>query len=264
MPYAMLIDVTRCVGCGQCRDACQTQNEQPFSDAETFSQDQFNYVKAVQVEDGERYVRRQCMHCEEPACASVCPVGALQKTAEGPVVYSADKCMGCRYCMVACPFSVPTYQWDKRAPQVRKCSFCAGRLVKGEQPACAAACPAEATIFGDRDELLAEAHRRIQEQPDLYVPTVYGEREAGGTSMLYLSDVPFETLGLPVGIPEESLPGLTFKVLSKIPSISMMWGTALAGTWWVIHRRMTLAADGTTPPAPQTELESTTSAGRES
>ncbi len=245
MPYAMLIDVTRCVGCGQCRDACQTENKQPTSDAETLNFERWNVVQTRQVEGGERYVRRMCMHCEEPACASVCPVGALQKTADGPVVYDADKCMGCRYCMVACPFGVPTYEWNSRAPRIRKCFFCYSRIAKGDQPACAAACPAEATTFGTREEMLAEAHRRIEESPDTYIHTVYGEHEAGGTSMLYLSDVPFEKLGLPAGVPTEPLPGLTFRVLEKIPSISMMWGTMLAGTWWVVHRRMTLAEGAT-------------------
>jgi formate dehydrogenase iron-sulfur subunit len=242
MSFAMLIDVTRCIGCGQCRDACQTEYDQPTSDGETLSANRYTVVQTAEVEGGEeRYVRRLCMHCQEPACASVCPVGALQKTAEGPVVYDASKCMGCRYCMQACPFGVPTYEWHSRNPRVRKCVLCADRLKEGKQPACAEACPVEATVFGTREDLLAEAHRRIQEQPDLYVPTVYGEREAGGTSILYLSDVPFEQLGLPVGVPHEALPGLTFRVLEKIPSISMLWGTMLAGTWWVVHRRMTLA-----------------------
>ncbi|MFN8547848.1 MAG: 4Fe-4S dicluster domain-containing protein [Candidatus Eisenbacteria bacterium] len=251
MPYAMLIDVTRCVGCGQCRDACQAENKQPTSDAETLNFERFSVVQTRsfdgaevegrKIEGGERYVRRMCMHCKEPACASVCPVGALHKTSDGPVLYDPDKCMGCRYCMVACPFGVPTYEWSSRTPRIRKCFFCTSRIAKGQKTACAEACPVEATSFGTREEMLAEAHRRIEESPDTYVHTVYGEHEAGGTSVLYLSDIPFEKLGLPVGVPEEPLPGLTFRVLEKIPSVSTLWGTMLAGTWWVVHRRMTLA-----------------------
>lgn len=247
MPYAMLIDVTRCVGCGLCKEACREQNGLAESDGEELSESRWCTVqtRAVSTAAGEaeeRYVRRLCMHCLEPACASVCPVAALQKTPSGPVIYDPNRCMGCRYCMVACPFGVPTYEWNRPAPRVRKCVFCFERLQKGEAPACAAACPAEATLFGERDALLAEAKRRIGEQPEFYQPVVYGEREAGGTSILYLSDVPFEQLGLPVGLPTEPLPGLTFRALSKVPSVSLVWGSLLAGTWWIINRRRTLAA----------------------
>lgn len=241
MAFAMLIDVTRCVGCGQCRDACQTKNGHPLSEEETLSAQRWNVLQTRDVSEGEtRYVRRMCMHCEDPACASVCPVTALRKTEAGPVVYDPAKCMGCRYCMFACPFSVPTYEWDDRTPRVQKCFMCYERLAEGKLPACVEACPAEASVFGEREAMLEEARRRIQESPETYVPVVYGERDAGGTSVLYLSDVPFEKLGLPVGLPQESMPGLTFRVLSKIPSVSLMWGSLLAGTWWVIHRRMTL------------------------
>jgi formate dehydrogenase iron-sulfur subunit len=151
-------------------------------------------------EDGELhrvFVKRQCMHCVDPACVSACPVGALQKTDEGPVVYDCTRCIGCRYCMVACPFGVPKFEWGEPLPKIQKCTFCADRQAEGLEPACSAACPTGALTFGDRDALIAEAEARIEANPDLYVPHVYGRDEVGGTSWLYLSPVPFEELGFP-------------------------------------------------------------------
>ena len=127
---------------------------------------------------GHAYVRKQCRHCLEPACASACPVGALHKTDLGAVVYDAARCMGCRYCMMACPYGIPRYTWDAAVPYVRKCILCYSRIEQGRQPACTEACPSKATIFGDRDELLAEAHRRIAENPGQYGKKVWGEKEA--------------------------------------------------------------------------------------
>ena len=209
MRKAMLIDTTRCIGCRGCQVACKSWNElgaqrSAFSetgtnprrlDANNFTRVLFREVRA---DDGLRFsfVKRQCMHCEEPACAAACPVGALVKLATGPVVYRDDRCIGCRYCMLACPFEVPKFQWDARVPYVRKCTFCADRQTLGKPPACAATCPTGALLFGDRDALVAEAHRRIDEHPGRYHREVYGERTGGGTSMLYLTAVSFEQLGL--------------------------------------------------------------------
>jgi formate dehydrogenase iron-sulfur subunit len=127
---------------------------------------------------GDLHVRRLCMHCLDPSCASVCPVGALRRSEAGPVTYDASVCLGCRYCMVACPFGVPRYEWTSAVPAVRKCDMCVERAAKGQLPACVEACPAEAAMAGDRDTLLAEAHRRIRENPGAYHPQVYGETEA--------------------------------------------------------------------------------------
>jgi len=263
MSYAILVDVTRCVGCGQCVEACREANGHPLDDGDQLSAQRYNVLQTRPVGDGdERYVRRSCMHCLDPACVSVCPVAAFRKTEEGAVVYDPDRCMGCRYCLLACPFGVPTYEWNERAPKVQKCFMCYERLQKGEQPACAAACPAEATVFGTREDLLKEAHRRIRENPDLYVPAVYGEAEAGGTSLLYVSDVPFEELGLPTGIPTEPLPGLTFKALEKIPALSLVWGSVLAGTWWIVGRRMTLQKIRSEGKDPEEALASDREGGR--
>jgi formate dehydrogenase iron-sulfur subunit len=190
---------------------------------------------------GKVFVRRFCMHCQEPTCASVCPVGALQKTAAGPVLYDPGKCMGCRYCMMACPFSVPKYEWNKLLPKVKKCTMCAPRQAKGQQPGCTLVCPVQAGIFGERDELLKEAEKRLRDDPSKYFQHIYGKEEVGGTSVLYLSAVPFEQLGLPANLPNEPMPLLTYRVLSRIPSLVTLGGLLLGGIWWITNRREAVA-----------------------
>ena len=149
-------------------------------------------------EDRPVYVKTNCLHCVDPACVSACIVHALTKEPNGAVLYDADKCMGCRYCMVACPFEIPTYEYNNvLTPQVRKCTLCSneGHPNQGGVPACVQACPKECLVYGKRTELLERAHAKIREHPDVYVDHVYGEHEAGGTSWLYLSGVPFEEVG---------------------------------------------------------------------
>ena len=185
MGMGLLFDATRCIGCGACSSACKEQNKLPGKVEEVLTA--YTWT-TVQEREGLN-VRRLCMHCEVPTCASVCPVGALKKTPEGPVVYDAERCMGCRYCMMACPFGVPKYEWSKALPGVRKCSMCPDRLAKGLPTACAEICPTGATIFGERDALIAEARKRIDAEPEKYVPHIFGEHEVGGTSVLYISDI---------------------------------------------------------------------------
>ena len=160
MGMGLLFDATRCIGCGACSSACKEQNKLPGPVEEQLTA--YTWT-TVQPKEGLN-VRRMCMHCEVPTCASVCPVAALQKTPEGPVVYDAKRCMGCRYCMMACPFEIPKYQWDRPVPVVGKCIMCAGRLKEGKPTACAEACPAEATIFGKREDLIWEARTRLREK----------------------------------------------------------------------------------------------------
>jgi formate dehydrogenase iron-sulfur subunit len=236
MSKGMLIDTTMCIGCLSCEVACSEKNQLGECDESDLSACKFTKV----FERGDYYVRKMCMHCKEPACASVCPVGALTKLEEGPVIYDEKKCIGCRYCMQACPFQIPTYEWASALPRVRKCWFCYDRVLVGEQPACAEVCPTGATMFGDRASLLVEARRRIKENPGQYHDHIFGEREVGGTSMLFLSAVPFDQIGFKSNLIEKPLPLLTWNVLSKIPDFVLVGGTLLGGVAWVINRRMQL------------------------
>lgn len=205
----LLYDSTKCIGCRACVAACREANHlAPESvringalyDAPT---DLDAHTKTVirLYESGTEhaFVKAQCMHCIDPACVSVCMFSALHKTSYGIVAYDKDKCIGCRYCQVACPFEVPKFEWASATPQIVKCELCRDRLADGKQPACSTVCPRQAVIFGRRTDLLREAHARIDANPGKYVPTVYGEHEAGGTQMLYLSgaNVSFAALGLP-------------------------------------------------------------------
>lgn len=233
----LLIDTNLCVGCEACVDACKEENNQPDVERSVLSATSYTVVQ----EKNGIYTRRLCMHCESPTCVSVCPVGALEKTESGAVIYHYEKCIGCRYCMQACPFNVPTYEWNNTKPRVQKCTMCYARQKVGKIPACAEACPAEATIFGNRDELLKIAKERRIEDPESYIDHIFGEKEAGGTSVLFTSSLPFDKLGLPINLPDSPLPNLTWDVLSKIPRFSVFFGSFLYGVWWVIDRRMEVA-----------------------
>jgi formate dehydrogenase iron-sulfur subunit len=237
MSKAILYDSTLCVGCKACEGACAEKWGLPYND-KVAAEEKISAHKLTTIQTfGEKYSRKLCMHCVDPTCASVCPVGALQKTALGPVVYDQDKCMGCRYCMQACPFQVPSYEWEARLPRVRKCNMCYERQSQGKPTACTEACPTGATICGDRDALVAEARKRIAEKPDAYYNRIYGLKEAGGTSVLYLSAVPFEQIGLKTNVPQESLPKLTWRVLEMLPDVVSTGTVVLGGIWWITNRR---------------------------
>ena len=238
---AILLDTTRCVGCGACYQACQEQNEQVHPSADYLKEDLDARTFTVVNNRGGRYVRRMCMHCEVPTCVSVCPVAALEKTATGPVVYHREKCIGCRYCMQACPFGVPRYEWTSAFPYVRKCTMCAPRLAKGLATACATVCPSGATTFGDKDEMIREAQNRLQAEPDRYFKHIYGVKEIGGTSVLVISDVSPDRLGLPTKLGQQPLPELTWNVLEKIPTAVACGGVLLSGIWWITNRREAVA-----------------------
>ena len=182
-------------------------------------------------EDGPRgpvYRKVQCNHCNEPGCASACPVRAYTKTPEGAVLYDKDLCFGCRYCMVACPFSVPAYDYGSALePRVEKCTFCHERVKAGGIPACAEACPVEAVRFGRRKDLVTLARERIRKHPGRYVDRVYGEHEVGGTGWLYLSGVPFEQIDFPADLPEKPLVEQTKGFLSAVPLVLVLWPAVL-------------------------------------
>jgi formate dehydrogenase iron-sulfur subunit len=230
---ALLIDTTLCIGCNACQDACKAENHLSAGEEKKLSSTAYT---ALEEHDGV-YVRRMCQHCVTPTCASVCPVGAFTKTPEGPVLYDEAKCIGCRYCIQACPFQVPKYEWSSNYPRIQKCRFCADRLAKGLPTACAEACPTGATTFGDRDTLIQEAHKRMAAEPGKYIDKIYGVQDVGGTSILYISSVPFEQLGFTTKLENMVMPMYTWNALSKIPSVVSVGGVFLYGIWWITNRR---------------------------
>ncbi len=215
----MLYDTTLCIGCKACVVACHEANDLPpdnryyqLHDSPTALNDRTKNIIKLYSEDGvQSYMKQQCMHCVDPACVGACMIGALQKREFGIVTWESDRCIGCRYCQVACPYNVPKFEWDDPTPRIVKCELCNHRLAEGKIPACCDVCPREAVIFGPRTELLAEAKRRLKERPDKYVPKIYGETDGGGTQVLYISHVPFDKLGLPE-LGEESVPSLNRQI----------------------------------------------------
>ena len=201
--YSMLNDSTKCIGCRACQSACKdyrgfekTGEDTRYDMPLDLNARNLTLIKLYQKDNEKSFVKLQCMHCNDPACVSACPVSALAKQVNGVVTYDKDKCIGCRYCMIACPFDVPTFEYDKALPEIMKCDFCKELLAEGKPTECARVCPTGAILFGKRDEMLKEAKRRIAAEPDKYINHIYGEKEVGGTSVLYLSSVPFEKLGL--------------------------------------------------------------------
>ncbi|HEX9926150.1 MAG TPA: 4Fe-4S dicluster domain-containing protein [Anaerolineae bacterium] len=240
---AILIDLTRCTGCNACTLACKVSNRLPHPDvlAKRLDSDAYTFVDQRQVEKAAGqtetcFVKRQCMHCQDPACVSACTVGALRKTAAGPVVYDAHKCIGCRYCQYACPFGVPAYEWENALGLIHKCQMCVERLEVARQPACVEACPNGALRFGKRAALLAQAHAQIISNPERYVDHVYGEHEAGGTSVLYLSAVPFAELGLPELGPEP-IPHQAEAVMKLTPYVALTVASIATALHWILQRR---------------------------
>jgi formate dehydrogenase iron-sulfur subunit len=242
MTRAILFDSALCVGCRSCEQACAERWKLPYDEkiaaTERLSENKLTTIQTF----GERYSRRLCMHCKEPTCASVCPVGALQKTALGPVVYDEPRCIGCRYCMQACPFNVPVYEWSKALPRVKKCDLCSDRAQSGQPTRCSEACPAGATITGDREALIAEAKKRLAGNPQGYYQKIYGLEEVGGTSVLMIGAVAPNQLGLPSKFGNEPLPVLTWRVLSHVPDVATLGSVLMGGVWWITHRREEVAA----------------------
>ena len=182
------------------------------------------------------YVKFQCMHCNDPSCVSACIVGALTKQENGSVIYNAKKCIGCRYCMVACPFQVPAYEYDNAlTPEVRKCTFCFNYVKNGGLPACAQVCPREVMTFGKKADLLDLARWKMKNNPGKYVDHIYGEYEVGGTSWLYLASEPFEDIGFPK-LGTDAPPRLTEAIqhgLFKYFAAPIGLYAALGGIMWV-------------------------------
>ena len=235
-PVGVLVDTTRCIGCRGCEFACAEANGLPEPAADTVpgpdrdtSPTQWTVVQGYQVGDRNITVKRQCMHCLQPACTSGCLTKAMAKTPDGPVTWNGGKCMGCRYCMVVCPFDVPKFEYHSRVPRIQKCQLCAARVVTGGSPACVAACPAQALLFGRRGNLLEEARKRIYTEPGRYVHQIYGEHEAGGTSWLYLSAVPFGQIGFRTTIANTGYPTLAKEFLYAVPQVDILAPLFLLG-----------------------------------
>ena len=241
--------MTRCIGCRGCQTACKEWNELSarkttfkgeYSNPIRLNSDTYTRIRFSENDDQGRpvwsFIKEQCLHCKDPACAAVCPVAALTKSADGPVVYDYDRCIGCRYCMLACPFRIPTFEWESPRPWVQKCSFCSERIKDGLIPACVKVCPTTTMFYGEDKEVLAEAKKRIADNPGKYVNYIYGEHEAGGTSWIYISNVHFSQLGFTY-VPQVNLPDLTWSYIGKVPALFGVVLVAGVGSWIITRRK---------------------------
>ena len=254
----VLVDLTRCVGCRTCEAACNLENqlpapERPFNDMSIFNEqsdhlrrpDDKAFTVVNRYDSGSSvspvYRKIQCNHCQEPACLTSCFVNAYTITAEGAVLYNPQVCVGCRTCMIACPFSVPAFCYSSAfSPQIMKCNFCyPTRLVQGRPPACVEACPRDALTFGERAELLRIARQRIKRNKGRYINYIYGENEAGGTSWLYIAGVPFNEVGFDEDIPKQPIINYVKDFLAIVPMVLTIWPGLFAGIHLLVKRRAT-------------------------
>jgi formate dehydrogenase iron-sulfur subunit len=253
--YGVLTDLTLCIGrnCRKCEAACKKENklpppEVPLEDNSVFEKERGLDARNLTVvnrhlnpQPGKPsvYVKNQCRHCDEPACASACLVKALRKTPQGAVIYNRDVCIGCRYCMTACPFYIPAYEYENPlSPEIKKCTMCyATRTSKGRIPACVEACPLEVMTYGKRGELIKLARKKIIDNPERYVDHIYGEHEVGGTCWLYISGVPFEELGFPMDLGTKPYPELTRGFLTMVPAVLVIWPALLGGFYMFSKHR---------------------------
>lgn len=224
----VLVDTTRCIGCRSCEVACgevndlyvpDVANDEALEQERDTSERQWTVVNRYSTSKGPVFVKRQCLHCWQPACAAACLTKAMLKTPEGPVIWRSDKCMGCRFCMVSCPFDAPKFEYHTWNPKIQKCTLCFQRLQNGQKPGCVAACPTDALMFGKKRDLMEIARVRIYNHPDKYVHDIYGEHEVGGTGWLYLAAVPFEELGFPTNLGTTPYPEYTRDFLYGVPLV---------------------------------------------
>ncbi|HEX7282414.1 MAG TPA: 4Fe-4S dicluster domain-containing protein [Vicinamibacterales bacterium] len=277
-----LIDIANCIGCRACQVACKQWNETDgeqtelqtdlgFQNPAALSAKTYTLIAFHEFENEQKpggvesaFVMQRCLHCLEPACVSACPTTALYRQDDGPVSYDSDECIGCRYCQLACPWDVPTSEWNSMAPKISKCTHCADRISQPAPvsfnaqalsnadntrfadtiatPACVKACPADALLYGTREEMLKVAHQRIAARPDKYVNHVYGEKELGGTTVLYLSRVPFEKLGFPT-YGEKPFTAFTKTALGAVPPAVIGVGAALGAAYAFFRKRAKRVAD---------------------
>jgi formate dehydrogenase iron-sulfur subunit len=247
-----LVDTTRCIGCRKCEEACAAVNGNPVPDVEdksvfetqrNGSTKSWTVVNRFETEKGKVFVKKQCMHCNQPACASACLVNAMLKLKPGPVIWRESKCMGCRYCMISCPFDIPKFEYESPFPKIQKCHFCYTRLAEGKNPACVDACPVEALSFGSRRNMLQIARARIAINPDKYHDHIYGETEAGGSAWIYISSVPFDQIGFNTNISTTPYPEYTKGFLYAVPFIFVLMPTFLLGISHLTKRKNDIIPD---------------------
>lgn len=245
--FGVLVDTTRCIGCRRCEAACAEINNLPAPDLEDkgifekrreTSETQYTVVNRYPAKEGkEIFVKAQCMHCNYPGCASACLVKAMHKIEQGPVNWETN-CIGCRYCMVACPFDIPKFEYNSPVPKIQKCNFCWEKKVKkGQRPACVEVCPTEVMFFGTRREVIEEAKRRIYQDPNKYYQQIYGENEVGGTSWVYTAAVPFEQLGFRTDLGTTPYPKLSKGYLTNIAVIDLVVPALLLGIGYAAKRK---------------------------
>lgn len=261
----VLHDTTRCIGCRRCEAACQEVNnlpkpKVPFTDLEVTSKKrrttayEWTVVNKYEVNGKPFFRKLQCFHCNDPACAAACFARCFSKLPNGAVVYDGSQCVGCRYCMVACPFNIPGFQYDLAwDPLVQKCTFCEPRLKKGQLPGCVEACPVDALTFGKRSDLIKIARERVAKNPGKYVNYIYGEHDAGGTAWMVLApaagagsgpvDDPavtgkeMEQLGLDTHLGNQPMAELTYGALGAVPMIVAFWPVLFGGAYAITKRR---------------------------
>lgn len=247
---SVLIDLNRCIGCKRCQAACKKKNNLPLDDDPiSLSATALTFVELRNTSTDPakpviKPIKRQCMNCVDPACVSACTVGALQKQPNGPVTYDSDRCIGCRYCMYACPFGIPTFEWKNQLALIKKCDNCADLVAAGQQPACVQVCPVQALQYGKREELLIIAKERINDPKANYVKEIYGEEQVGGTSMMYLSALPFERYGLR-NMPEVSPAEVNREVMHMTPFIGGAMAVVLSAIYFVFKSRGQTPSDST-------------------
>lgn len=254
----VLFDATRCIGCRKCEAGCNKANKlpapaKPFEDLTVLEKERrtdektYTVVNKYQGKKGPLFRKIQCNHCMEPACASVCFVQAFKKNPDGSVTYDASVCVGCRYCMVACPFNIPAYEYsDPLTPRVMKCTMCHDQIQKGElsAPGCVGACPKEALTYGKREDLIDIARERMRANPGRYVKHIYGEKEMGGTNWLYLAGPDgFSALGMREDLGVKSVPEMSAGPLSVVPMVAALWPALLGGVWAINKRKEKVAAE---------------------
>lgn len=248
----VLVDTTLCIGCRSCEEACAGAHDLPvpnisddsvFKERRDTSVTQWTVVNRYKTEKGEVFAKKQCMHCGQPGCVAACLVKAMKKREEGSVTWDTN-CMGCRYCMVSCPFDIPKFEYNSWNPRIQKCNLCWEQLRKRERPACVEACPQEALLFGTRRELIEEARGRIYREPKKYVHHIYGEYEVGGTSYLYISAVPFEQIGFKTDVGTIAYPEYTTGFLYSVPIVLILWPAFLMGLSYLTKREEEIGRGG--------------------